>query len=106
MEVVLLGADTSDGLGVSMTPLSHHRSIQAADALRACKCLSCVCTILIGLALSLKEEEEKEEKRALAHLGGSYWPKVGSGDFETCQRVALARVPQLLPQTLACSRRV
>lgn len=45
-------------------------------------------TILIGLALSLGGGEGRG-KRSPAHLGGSDWPKVvGSGDFETCQRVA------------------
>lgn len=53
MEVVLLGAGTSDGLVWSMTPLSCHRSLQAAGALMAFRYLSCVCIILIGLALSL-----------------------------------------------------
>ena len=35
-------------------------------------------------------------------MGGRYWGTVGSGAFGTHQRVTLARVPQLLPQSFAC----
>ena len=49
----LTGDGHSDSLVCSKTPLSFYRSLQAAGALMGFRCLSCVCTILIGLALSL-----------------------------------------------------
>ena len=76
-----------------------------AGALRAFKCLTCACNFNWP-GPQLKGEWGKEERRALTLLGGSYWGIVDFGAFGTCQRVPLARVPQLLPQTLACSQAV
>ena len=89
------------------TALSCHGSLQTAgDWSRFFKCLTCAHTILTGLVLSLREKEGKEERRALTCLGSRYWGTVGSGAFGTHQRVTLARVPQLLPQSFACLQRV
>ena len=38
-------------------------------------------------------------------MGGNCWGTASSGAFGTHQRVTLVRVPQLLPQPLACSQR-
>ena len=65
------------------------------------KCLTHASTLSIGLILSLRK---KEERRALTHLGDSYWGAVGYGAFGTCQRVTLARVLQLLSQHLPVCR--
>lgn len=55
----------------------------------AFKCLTCACTVLLAWS-SAQGRRRKKEKRALAHLGGSYWGTVGSGAFGTHQRVILA----------------
>ena len=72
----------------------------------AFNCLTHACTLLIGLVLTLREKQEKEERRTLTCLGGSSWGTVGNGTFVTHQRATLTRVPQLIPQPLACWQRV
>ena len=72
----------------------------------AFNCPTHACTLLIGLVLTLREKQDKEERRTLTCLGGSYWGTVGSGTFVTHQGATLTRVPQLIPQPLACWQRV
>ena len=101
-EAVLLGGDIKY-LAHSMILLPCHRASSSGRCPNHFKCLTHAHTILISLILSLKE---KEERWALTHLGSSYWGRLGSRAFRTCQGVMLARVPQLLPLPLTCSKRV
>ena len=93
MEVVLLGVDTLVAWSILWSPLSCQGSLQAVGTLLAFKCLTCACTILIGLVLNLRQKE----RRAFTCLGSRYCGTVGCRAFGTPQRVTLARVPQLLP---------
>ena len=56
-EVVLLGVDTPVAWSIPWSPLSCQGSLQAAGTLMAFKCLTCACTILIGLALKAEGKE-------------------------------------------------
>ena len=94
------GGRCSNSLVHSVTPLSFHGSLPAAGAVMAFKCQTRARTVPIGPVLSRKTEGSSPI------LGGRYWGKVSRGSFGTHQGVALARVPLLLPQQLACSQRV
>ena len=69
----------------------------------AFKCLTNAYTILIGLVLRLRDKKEKDSPHP---LGQRLLGTVDYGAFGTLQSVTLARVPQLLPQALACLQRV
>ena len=96
----LAGGGCPCGLIHSMSPSSSHGSPHVAGALVAFKCMTHAHTVLVGLVLSWKEEKGE----TLTHSSSSCWGAVSSGAFGTHQRVALAWVPQLLPQHLPVCR--
>ena len=112
MEVALVGDGRSNSLACLVASLYSHGSLPEAGILTTFKCLICACTIFTGLVLSLKGEGGSRG-REHAHLlvwqlkaqRGHSRGTAGWRAFGIRRRGALARVPQLLPLSLALSQR-